>query len=91
MHTSYIIHYMQQKSLINGRMMVCARCKRSQDILSYIRLETIEEFARETTPVYKCPTCKWIFAPAGEMPQDIYSKFEALLEQYKKGCDCNKS
>jgi hypothetical protein len=24
----------------------------------------IEEFERDTTPVYKCPACKWVFAPA---------------------------
>ena len=44
--------------------MTCPRCKRQHDILQYQPLETIEEFAHETTPVYKCPKCKWIFAPA---------------------------
>ncbi len=72
--------------------MTCPRCKQGNDILTYIRLETIEEFAMETTPVYKCSKCKWIFSPAGEMPQDIYAKFEALLAQYEsRECDCNKS
>jgi len=65
-------------------MMICPRCKRSHDLLQYIRLETIEEFARETTPVYKCPSCKWIFAPAGDMPQDLYAKVEALLEKLQQ-------
>jgi hypothetical protein len=23
----------------------------------------IEEYARETTPIYKCPHCRWQFAP----------------------------
>jgi rubredoxin len=83
---------MNQKSLIKGRMMICPRCKRSSDILSYIRLETIEEFAAETTPVYKCSFCKWLFSPAGAMEQDIYAKFEALLAQYEtRECECSKS
>lgn len=71
--------------------MTCPRCKRQSDLLQYIRLETIEEYAQETTPVYKCAFCKWLFSPAGEMEQDVYSKFEALLEKYQKGCDCKKS
>ena len=24
----------------------------------------IDEFLNETTPVYKCPSCRWYFAPA---------------------------
>jgi hypothetical protein len=23
----------------------------------------IEEFVSETNPVYKCPSCRWIFSP----------------------------
>lgn len=84
-----------KKKLINGRLMTCPRCKREHDILQYICLETIEEFASETTSVYKCPTCKWLFAPAGEMPQDIYDnlsiKVTKLLEALanNKGCNCS--
>jgi len=26
-------------------------------------MRLIEEFAPETTPIYKCPSCRWIFAP----------------------------
>lgn len=72
--------------------MTCPRCKREHDILQYICLETIQEYALETTPVYKCPTCKWLFAPAGEMPQEVYSKLEGrlteLLQKLEKNCDC---
>lgn len=81
-----------KKELINGRLMTCPRCKREHDILQYVCLETIQEYASETTPVYKCPTCKWLFAPAGEMPQELYAKFEErienLLTQLEKGCNC---
>jgi hypothetical protein len=24
----------------------------------------IEEFADETNPIYKCPSCRWVFSPA---------------------------
>lgn len=44
--------------------MTCPRCKKDQDILLYVPMRMIEEFALETTPVYKCPSCRWIFAPA---------------------------
>ncbi len=83
---------MEQKSLIQGRMLICPRCKKSHDILQYISLETIPEFAMETTPVYKCCSCKWIFAPAGESPVEMYTRLESLLAQYQsRECDCSKS
>lgn len=53
-----------KRPLIEGRSMRCPRCKRLQDILEYEPMMMIEEFAEETTPVYKCPRCVWIFAPA---------------------------
>lgn len=56
-----------QKRLIEGRMMICPRCEREHDILQYKRLELIEGFIRDTTPIYKCPKCKWLFAPADDL------------------------
>jgi len=44
--------------------MTCPRCKRSHDILAYEPLMQIEAFVEETTPIYKCPKCRWIFAPS---------------------------
>jgi rubredoxin len=64
--------------------MTCPRCKKDHDILQYIRLETSPEFELETTPVYKCPTCKWLFAPAGEMSHDVYSKLQKELQDFLK-------
>ena len=55
-------------------MMVCPRCKKDHDVLQYIRLEQIEEYELETVPIYKCPSCKWMFAPAGEMDHSVYEK-----------------
>lgn len=57
--------------LINGRMMTCPRCKRSSDILKYVPLMMIEEFVEDTTPVYKCPDCRWVFAPAERILSEV--------------------
>ena len=35
-----------------------------QDILSFVPLIQIEEYAHETAPLYKCSQCRWVFAPA---------------------------
>ena len=47
--------------------MTCPRCKKGSDILAYVPLRMIEEYSEETTPVYKCPQCRWIFAPADDL------------------------
>lgn len=57
----------RQQKLIDGRNMTCPRCKRSQDILDYTPLMQIESFVDETCPVYKCPACLWLFAPADKV------------------------
>lgn len=44
--------------------MVCPRCKKPHDILTYVPLMQVQEFCAETNPIYKCPTCRWIFSPA---------------------------
>lgn len=44
--------------------MRCPRCKQLHDILAYVPMEQVEEFADETNPIYKCPSCRWIFSPA---------------------------
>jgi hypothetical protein len=43
--------------------MRCPRCKNQHDILQYVPMRMIDEFVTETTPIYKCPSCRWIFAP----------------------------
>lgn len=44
--------------------MTCPRCKKDYDILRYVPLMQIQEFAGETNPIYKCPVCRWIFSPS---------------------------
>jgi rubredoxin len=48
--------------LIDGNRMRCPRCKLQRDILEFVPLMQIEEFATQTAPVYKCPECLWVFA-----------------------------
>jgi DNA-directed RNA polymerase subunit M/transcription elongation factor TFIIS len=54
----------QQKPLIRGTKMVCPRCKKEHNVLHFVPLLQIEEFAEDTTPIVKCPSCKWLFAPS---------------------------
>jgi hypothetical protein len=51
--------------------MTCPRCKKDSDLLAFVPLRMIEEFSEETTPVYKCPSCRWIFAPADNLVHEI--------------------
>lgn len=53
-----------RERLIEGRLMTCPRCREKHDILRYVPMGVIEEFADETNPIYKCPTCRWVFSPA---------------------------
>ena len=50
--------------LVEGRYMHCPRCREKQDVLRYIPMGIIEEYADETNPIYKCPICRWVFSPA---------------------------
>jgi uncharacterized protein with PIN domain len=50
--------------LIEGRQMRCPRCELLHDILRYIPVQQIEKYAEETNPVYRCPSCRWIFSPS---------------------------
>lgn len=50
--------------LIEGRYMRCPRCKAKHDVLRFIPMGVIEEYEDETNPIYKCPSCRWVFSPA---------------------------
>lgn len=64
--------------------MTCPRCKKDHDILQYVRMMTIEEYELETVPIYKCPDCKFMFAPAGEMDHQIYEKLYSEMQDTLK-------
>jgi hypothetical protein len=70
----------QREPLItDGRYMTCPRCRDKQDILRYVPMGQIEEFKEETMPVYKCPSCRWIFAPAQNAREDSMLTFSNAL------------
>lgn len=60
--------------LINGRNMTCPRCRDDFDVLRFVPMGMIEEFAQETNPIYKCPGCRWIFSPA-LTPSELLAAF----------------
>ena len=64
---SAVQEHRTRRKLIEGRMMRCPRCKEQYDILQYVPLRLIEEFMADTTPIYKCPTCRWMFAPVDQL------------------------
>jgi uncharacterized protein with PIN domain len=44
--------------------MRCPRCKKRQDVLRFVPMGVIEEYITETNPIYKCPSCRWVFSPS---------------------------
>lgn len=54
----------RHKRLLDGRNMTCPRCRVSHDVLRYVPMGMIEEYIEETNPIYKCPSCRWVFSPA---------------------------
>ena len=68
-----------KRTLLNGRFLLCPRCKKEHSVESYERLREAEEFKHETVPIYKCETCKWIFALAVYLPQAAYRDVSGFL------------
>jgi hypothetical protein len=33
-------------------------------------MQVVEKFAAETNPIYKCPSCRWIFSPQPRYLED---------------------
>lgn len=54
----------RRNRLIEGRFMQCPRCRVKNDVLRFVPMGIVEEFALETNPIYKCPECRWVFSPS---------------------------
>lgn len=67
------------KSLLNGRLLKCPRCKKDFDLLQYNRLMESPEFADQTNPVYKCPNCRWIFSLSDNLIFEVLSGRLAMV------------
>lgn len=50
--------------LVDGRWMTCPRCRTTRDMLLYKKMDMEPDYADSLTPCYKCPSCRFIFAPA---------------------------
>jgi hypothetical protein len=50
--------------LFEGTKLRCPRCKDLHNLLAYVPLMEIEEYQEDTVPIYKCPSCRWMFALA---------------------------
>lgn len=51
------------KQIVTQNGMTCPRCEKSQDLLAFIRLAQANEDKYLTAPIYKCPECRFVFAP----------------------------
>ena len=65
--------------LVIGRLLRCPRCREAHDLLSYRPLQQVEEYAAETIPVYKCPSCRWHFGLTSP-PQDPEAEIANAVE-----------
>lgn len=61
----------RKRSLINGTKLMCPRCKEDHNLLAYVPLMEIEDYAEDTVPIYKCPSCRWMFALAPRL-QEVF-------------------
>ena len=64
----------EKLKLVENRFMTCPRCKKRQDILQFVPMMTIEEYAHDTCPIYKCSQCKWLFAPSDNLMFEVLSQ-----------------
>lgn len=70
----------EKESLMQENLLKCPRCKNFHSVEQYQKLKEAEEFDHETVPIYKCPSCKWIFALA-IIPPELYDE---ILNFFKK-------
>lgn len=64
-----------------GREMICPRCKKYHDILTYKPMKQIDEYVHETVPIYVCAECNWKFAPAPAILSMIVTTAESYSQQ----------
>jgi len=54
------------KSIISKEgKMICPRCEKHQDILSYKALKTYGDY--NCAPIYKCANCRAVFSPMPDL------------------------
>lgn len=50
------------ESLFHGRYLTCPACQKEQDILTYVPLRIVEQYAHELVPPLRCSACNHVFA-----------------------------
>lgn len=65
--------------------MTCPRCGTRHDVLRYIPMGIIEEYAAETNPIYKCPSCRWVFSPALSVSEQRKMFEPQPVEEFPEG------
>ncbi len=61
--------------------MICPRCKKYQDVLTFEPMKHIDEFSEQTVQILKCGLCHWVFAPKPDLlPGEVERLMEELLE-----------
>lgn len=63
---------MDREPLVNSEGMLCPRCEVRSDILIFKRLQHSDKYQDLTEAIYKCPYCRFVFAPVSEV---IYNQF----------------
>lgn len=69
----------EKPRLVEGRFMTCPRCKKKQDLLTFVPMMTISEYDHDTCPIYKCSLCKWLFAPSDNLMYEVLSQRMKLV------------
>ena len=62
-----------REPLVDSDGMLCPRCEVRQDILMFKRLQHSEAYADVTECVYKCPQCRFVFAPISGVVYNYFS------------------
>ena len=62
--------------------MICPRCKKYQDVLTFEPMKHIEEFDEQTVQILKCSLCHWVFAPK---PDQLPDEVEQMIDELRMG------
>lgn len=54
---------MSKVSIINKYGMICPRCEERNNLLKFTKLNQVNARDYNTVPIYKCPECRYVFAP----------------------------
>lgn len=62
---------MKKISIINKDGMICPRCQERSNLLNFTKLNQVNSEHYNTVPIYKCPSCRYVFAPLPDITDFI--------------------